>query len=339
MARPVTLFTGQWADLTFPVACKKAKEMGYDGVELPCWGDHFEVQKAVKDKKYCDSRHEILAKHGLMTFAISTHLVGQAVCDKIDERHKAILPPHVWGDGKPEDVNKRASEEMMATAHAAKNLGVKVVNGFTGSSIWHLLYSFPPVPKSMIDDGYDLFAKRWNPIFDEFKKCGIKYALEAHPTEIAFDIASAERAMAAVGSRKEFGFNYDPSHFAYQGVDYVAFIKKFGDRIYHVHMKDVWVSRLPSEVGVFGGHTNFGDPRRNWDFRSLGRGSVDFEAIIRTLNQINYQGPLSVEWEDSGMDREHGAQEACQFVKRLDFKPSALAFDAAFEKNGHDKKK
>ena len=338
MARPVTLFTGQWADLTFDVACQKAKKFGYDGVELPCWGDHFEVQKAAKDKSYCDGRHEILAKYGLKTFAISNHLAGQAVCDNIDERHKAILPPHVWGNGNPKDVNKRAADEMIATAHAAKNLGVKVVNGFTGSSIWHMLYSFPPVSAAMIDDGFVKFAAAWNPILDEFKKCGVLFGLEAHPTEIAFDIASAERAVKAVDGRAEFGFNYDPSHFVYQGVDYVKFITKFGDRIYHVHMKDAYASKTPTEAGVFGGHTNFGDPRRNWDFRSLGRGSVDFEAIIRALNQINYQGPLSVEWEDGGMDREHGAAEACAFVKRLDFKPSAIAFDAAFEKNKNKKK-
>jgi len=332
MARPVTLFTGQWADLPLATLAKKAKGFGYDGLELACWGDHFDVAQGAKDKGYCDAKHELLAKHGLKTWAISNHLVGQAVCDNIDERHKPLLPPHVWGDGKPEDVRKRAAEEMMKTARAAKNLGVKVVNGFTGSKIWHFLYSFPPVSAAQIEDGFADFAKRWNPIFDEFKSCGIKFGLEVHPTEIAFDIASAEMAVAAVKGRPEFGFNYDPSHLGYQGVDYVAFIRKFGNRIYHVHMKDVYWSSVPTEAGVFGGHTNFGDVRRFWDFRSLGRGCVKFEEIIRTLNRVGYDGPLSVEWEDSGMDREHGAAEAAAFVKKADFAPSKIAFDSAFDK-------
>ncbi|HPA16478.1 MAG TPA: sugar phosphate isomerase/epimerase family protein [Verrucomicrobiae bacterium] len=332
MARPVTLFTGQWADLPIATLAKKAKAFGYDGLELACWGDHFDVAQGAKGKAYCDAKHELLAKHGLKTWAISNHLVGQAVCDNIDERHKPLLPPHVWGDGKPEDVRKRAAEEMMKTAHAAKNLGVKVVNGFTGSKIWHFLYSFPPVSAAQIDDGFEDFAKRWNPILDEFKKCGVKFALEVHPTEIAFDVASAERAVAAVKGRPEFGFNYDPSHLGYQGVDYIAFIRKLGNRIYHVHMKDVYWSPVPTEAGVFGGHTNFGDVRRFWDFRSLGRGCVKFEEIIRTLNRVGYDGPLSVEWEDSGMDREHGAAEAAAFVKRVDFPPSKIAFDSAFDK-------
>ena len=332
MSRPLTLFTGQWADLTFSTIAAKAKSFGYDGLELACWGDHFDVRKAASSKSYCDERHEILAHHGLKTWAVSSHLVGQAVCDNIDARHQSILPPHVWGNGKPEDVRKRAAEEMIKTAQAAKNLGVKVVNGFTGSKIWHLLYSFPPVSAAMIEDGFAEFARRWNPILDEFKKCKIKFALEVHPTEIAFDIVSAQRALEAIGNRPEFGFNYDPSHLGYQGVDYVAFIRKFANRIYHVHMKDVHWSSTPTEAGVFGGHTAFGDPKRFWEFRSLGRGSVNFEAIIRALNDIRYQGPLSVEWEDGGMNREHGAAEAAAFVRRLDFAPSTVAFDAAFEK-------
>lgn len=330
MARPVTLFTGQWADLSLETLAQKAKSWGFDGLELACWGDHFEVSRALKEPGYCQSRHDLLAKYGLKVWAISNHLVGQAVCDRIDGRHKSILPPQVWGDGKPEGVQQRAAEEMKATARAAAKLGVKVVNGFTGSSIWHLLYSFPPVDAAMLEAGFKDFAQRWNPILDVFDEAGVRFGLEVHPTEIAFDVVTAERALEAVGRRPAFGFNYDPSHLGYQGVDYVAFLEKFSDRVYHAHMKDVWWSPQMKLSGVFGGHLNFGDKNRYWDFRSLGRGRIDFEEIIRTLNRIGYNGPLSIEWEDSGMDREHGAAEACAFVKKLDFKPSALAFDAAF---------
>ncbi len=334
MARPVTLFTGQWADLPFELICEKAAHFGYDGIELPCWGDHFEVSQATGPNAaaYCKSRHDGLSKHGLKTYAISNHLVGQAVLDNIDERHKAILSPQIWGDGDPKGVNQRAAEEMKQTARAAKNLGVSVVNGFTGSSIWHLLYSFPPVVPGQIDSGYKLLAERWIPILEVYKECGVKFALEVHPTEIAFDVASAKRTLDALGNHPCFGFNYDPSHLGYQGVDYVRFIYEFGDRIFHVHMKDVYWSPTPKRVGVFGGHVDFGNPERFWDFRSLGHGSINFEEIIRALNSVGYQGPLSIEWEDSGMDREHGAREACEFTKKADFKPSAIAFDAQFAK-------
>jgi sugar phosphate isomerase/epimerase len=333
MTRPVTLFTGQWADLPLETLAAKAREWGYDGLELACWGDHFDVRKALSDPGYCDGRRELLGRYGLEVFAISNHLVGQAVCDLIDERHKSILPPHVWGDGKPAGVQQRAADEMKNTARAAARLGVRVVPGFTGSSIWHLLYSFPPVSAAMIDDGYRDFAERWNPILDVFDEVGVRFALEVHPTEIAFDVSSAARALDAIGRRLSFGFNYDASHFGYQGVDYVAFIERFGDRIYHAHMKDVWWSSVPKPSGVFGGHLDFGHRERYWDFRSIGRGRIDFEEIIRALNRVHYDGPLSIEWEDIGMDREFGAREACARIKAINFQPSKVAFDAAFARD------
>lgn len=330
MSRQVTLFTGQWADLPFETVCQKAKSFGYDGLEIACWGDHFEVDKA--DEKYCQAKRKMLDKYGLKVFSISNHLVGQAVLDRIDERHKSIVPQYIWGDGDPEGVRQRASQEMIKTGEAAKRFGVSIVNGFTGSPIWYLNYSFPAVPAKMIEDGYLEFAKRWKPILDAYQKLGIKFALEVHPTEIAFDIASARKALKAIDNHPAFGFNYDPSHLGYQGVDYVGFLHAFSERIFHVHMKDVGWSESPTEAGVFGGHTEFGTRGRYWDFRSLGHGNINFEEIIRALNHIGYSGPLSVEWEDSGMDREMGAAESCAFVKRIDFSPSTLAFDAAFSK-------
>ncbi len=330
MARPITLFTGQWADLPLETLARKASEWGYDGLELACWGDHFEVDKALADDRYVRSRRDILEKHGLSVYAISNHLVGQAVCDRIDERHKSILPPRVWGDGKADGVQRRAAEEMQRTARAAAKLGVTLVPGFTGSSIWHLLYSFPPNAPGVIDAGFKDFAERWNPILDVFDEVGVRFALEVHPSGIAFDISSAERALESLGRRQGFGFNYDPSHLGYQGVDYVAFIERFGDRIYHAHMKDVWWSSVPKPSGVFGGHLDFGHRDRYWDFRSLGRGRIEFAEVVRALNRVNYQGPLSIEWEDIGMDREHGAREAYSYLRSIDFAPSNVAFDAAF---------
>lgn len=348
MPRPVTLFTGQWADLPFEVLCQKAAMFGYDGLELACWGDHFDVDQAASSDKYCKGRWEILSDHGLTSYAISMHLVGQAICDPIDERHKSILPEDVWGNGEPEGVRKRAAKKMAKSAKACrrflnnkpgrgKKAGAKgddfpaVVNGFTGSSIWHSIYAFPPTDQAYWDKGYADFAKRFGPILTAFDKEDVNFALEVHPTEIAFDIASAQRAIKAVKGHKRFGFNYDPSHLGYQGVDYVKFIYEFKDRIYHAHMKDAWWGHGDGSVGVFGGHTTFADPRRYWDFRSLGHGDVNFEEIIVGLNDIGYKGPLSVEWEDSRMDREHGAAEACDFTRAVDFPTSDLDFDAQFD--------
>lgn len=328
MARKVTLFTGQWADLPLAELAPKAKRFGFDGLELACWGDHLDVDRAAVDQAYCDGRRALLAEHGLGCWAISHHLAGQLVCDPNDERSDAFAPEAVHGD--PEAKRAWAVETMENTARAARNLGLKVVCGFTGSPIWHLLYSFPPVAEETIEDGYRRFAELWDPILDVFDECGVRFALEVHPTEIAFDIVTAHRALDAVGRREAFGFNFDPSHLQWQGIEPTRFIAEFPERIYHVHMKDAAVT-LDGRTGLLASHLPFGSADRGWDFRSVGRGDVDFEAIIRALNRIGYGGPLSVEWEDSGMDREHGARESCEYVRDIDFEPSAVAFDAAFE--------
>ena len=328
MARPVTLFTGQWADLPLETLCQKAQKWGYDGLELACWGDHFEVDKALAEPDYCERKRALLDKYNLKCFAISSHLAGQLVCDVLDGRHKMFAPPDTHDDyGK---MRAWAIEAVKDAARAAQKFGIKVVNGFTGSSIWQYIYSFPPVSAAMLKAGFDDFAEKWNPILDVFGECGIRFGLEVHPTEIAFDAVTAARALDAVGRRPEFGFNFDPSHLQWQGCNPAMFIREFPDRIYHVHMKDCAV-RFTGRGSILGSHVDFGTPGRAWDFRSLGHGDVDFEEIIRALNEIGYQGPLSVEWEDSGMDREHGASESAAFVKNVDFKPSERAFDAAFD--------
>ena len=327
MPRPVTLFTGQWADMPLAEVAEKASEWGFDGLELACWGDHFDPAQGAKSVEYCNEKKALLEQYGLRCWAISNHLAGQLVLDNLDERHEMFAPDELAG--KPEQMRQWAIEAMKDSARAAKNMGIEVVNGFTGSSIWHLIYSFPPVSAEQIEGGFKLLAERWNPILDVFAECGVKFALEVHPTEIAFDTITAKRALEALDGREEFGFNFDPSHLHWQGVEPAAFIDEFPERIYHVHIKDAAVT-LDGKSGILSSHLDFGAAGRGWDFRSPGRGEVAFEDIIRALNRCGYTGPLSVEWEDSGMEREHGAQEACEFVRSLDFAPSSLAFDAAF---------
>ena len=331
MGRPVTLFTGQWADLPLETLAQKVSSWGFDGLELACWGDHFDVEKALSDDGYVKSRWDILNKYNLKCFAISNHLVGQCVCDPIDTRHSRILPPRLWGDGDPEGVRQRAAEEMKNTAKAAKLFGVNVVNGFTGSDVWAKLYFFPPTSQADIDEGYQDFANRWTPILDVFQANGIKFGLEVHPTEIAYDIITMHRALKAVNHHPAFGINFDPSHLIHQFVDPAQFIDEFPDRIFHAHVKDSRI-QLTGRNSILSSHLDFGDYRRGWDFVSPGHGDVKWDPIIRRLNRIGYQGPLSIEWEDSGMDREFGAQEALRVVRNADYAPSNVAFDAAFAK-------
>ena len=328
MARPVTLFSGQWADLSFDVLCQKIKSFGYDGVEIACWGDHLDPKKGAEDLSYIENRKAILSKHNLKCWAISGHLPGQCVGDLWDSRLDGFAPKEY--SGKPEKIREWAIQEMKYIAKTAKNMGVSVVTGFLGSPIWKYWYSFPQTTEAMIDRAFKEIVELWSPIFDEYDRNGIKFALEVHPTEIAFDYYTAERLLQEFNFRPTLGFNFDPSHLIWQGVYPHIFIRDFKDRIYHVHMKDAAVT-LDGKAGILGSHLTFGNTRRGWNFRSLGHGHVDFENIIRELNSIHYQGPLSVEWEDSGMEREFGAKEACEFVRRINFSPSDFAFDNALK--------
>lgn len=326
MNRPITIFTGQWADLPFEKVCKLMSEIGYDGLEIACWGDHMDVKRAAKDMSYVEEKKAILEKYNLKCWALGSHLAGQCVGDLYDKRLDNFVPDKVKSN--PEKIREWAIEEMKYTARAAKNMGCSVVTGFTGSPIWKFFYSFPQTPEKMIEEAYHEIVKLWTPIFDEFDHNEIKFALEVHPTEIAYDYYTTKRLLETFDYRPTLGINFDPSHLIWQGITPHLFIRDFSERIYHIHMKDVAI-RLDGKAGILGSHLTPGDTRRGWNFRSLGHGDVNFEDIIRELNNINYNGPLSVEWEDSGMNRIYCAKEALEFVRKIDFKPNETSFDEA----------
>jgi sugar phosphate isomerase/epimerase len=322
MPRPLLLFTHNWTDLSLEDLAGKASEWGYVGFELACWGDHLEVQRAVSEADYCPAKLDLLARYDLQVPVLSNHRVGQAVCDAIGPRHQAILPDYVWGDGKPEGVRQRAIEEMMATFRVAEKLGATVVSGFTGSGLWASVLGYPGPTTETVAEGFKEFARLWNPILDVARECGVRFAFEVHPGQIAFDYYSAEMALDALHGRAEFGFTFDPSHFHWQGIDPAEFVRRFGERIYHVHIKDA-VLTLDGRAGVLNSYLPYGDARRGWHFRAPGRGGIDWEGVIRALNAAGYTGALSVEFNDREMDRDYGAEEAAKFVRRLDFEPAA----------------
>jgi sugar phosphate isomerase/epimerase len=330
MSRLVTLFTGQWADMPFEQVCRHAAEWGFDGLEIACSGDHLDVWAAAEDDAYLAAKKATLDRYGLQVYAISNHLTGQCVCDDpIDTRHQGILSARTWGDGNPEGVRQRAAEELKLTAVAAARLGAKVVTGFTGSKIWKYIAMFPPASPDMIADGYTDFATRFTPIMDVYEEQGIKFALEVHPSEIAYDYWTTKATLEAIGNREVFGLNFDPSHMNWQQLDPTGFLIDYADRIYHVHCKDS-KRRFNGRNSPLASHLAWGDPRRGWDFVSAGRGDIDWEAIFRTINTINYNGPISVEWEDAAMNRLEGAPQALTFVHNHLHTPPTAAFDTAF---------
>ena len=327
MVRPVTLVSGQYGDIPLENLCALVADIGYDGIEAACWA-HVDVERVMTEDGYAESFLGTLAAHGLRLWAISSHLVGQCVGAQWDPRLDTFAPTALAG--RPEEIRQWAVERMGTVARAARRLGIDVVTGFLGSPIWPYWYSFPPTTPEMVDAGFREIKELWSPIFDVFDDEGVRFAFEVHPTEIAFDYYSTERLLQTFEHRPTLGLNLDPSHLVWQGVDPVLFVRRFRDRIYHVHMKDVKVRR-DGLSGVLASHLEFGDTRRGWDFVSLGHGDVDIEGIVRELDAIGYTGPLSVEWEDSAIDRVHGATEAFSVIQRLNRPRSEVRFDAALK--------
>ncbi len=330
MGRLVTLCTCQWADLDMETLCQKASAMGYEGLELACWGNNLDAKRAAEDDAYVAEIKALLEKYNLKCEALATHIIGQCVGDYNDPRLNNFAPAE-FAD-KPDEIRAWGIQTMKYAAVAAKKLGVHIITGFTGSPIWKYLYSFPQTTEEMVEAGFQEIYDLWCPILDVFKENDVKFAHEVHPGEIAFDYYSTKRLLEKFADRPEFGLNFDPSHLLWQGITPHLFLNDFMamGRVYHVHMKDAAVT-LDGRSGLLCSHIDFGDLRRGWNFRSLGHGDVDFENIIRVLNQYDYQGPLSVEWEDSGMERESGATEAAAFVKKVDFAPSNVKFDDAIK--------
>ena len=288
MARPVTLFTGQWADLPLDDLAAKASHWGFDGLELACWGDHFEVERAVADSGYAKAKREQLG--GLGCWALGAHLVGQAVSDPIDARHQGILPPEVWGDGDPAGVQARAAERMKDTARAAAAFGVTQVNGFTGSPIWHMLYSFPPNDFAEIERGYERVAEQWGPILDVFDAEGVKFGLEVHPTEIAYDFVTTRKTLAAIGPARGIRDQLRPV-----ATSSPSCSTRSGSSRSSPTGSTTCTSRtrrcaLDGRRSILASHLNFGEGERGWDFVSPGHGDVEFEELFRALEPHRLRG-------------------------------------------------
>ena len=323
MARPVTIFTGQWADLPLEEMCQTASRMGYEGLEIASWGQ-INLEQAAKDMDYVKNLKDTLHKYHLDCWAISAHLPGQCVCDAVeyayDPRLDGFAPAELAG--KPEAIQKWAIQEMKYAAHAAKNMGVDVVTCFMGSPIWKMWYSFPQTSEAQIEQAYQTVKELWTPIFDEFDACGIKLALEVHPTEIAYDYWSTKRLLETIDYRPTLGINFDPSHLIWQGMDPCACIRELGkeNAIFHFHAKDTGIDTWNTALNGVLDTTHYGEElERSWIFRTVGYGHGEdyWKNIISQLRMSGYDYVVSIEHEDGLMSGREGLEKAISFLKNV----------------------
>jgi sugar phosphate isomerase/epimerase len=288
--------------------------LGYQMVELAAWkgSPHFDLDACLTDHSYGVKLKEMLARYGLEISGLSNHVAGHLVLSAADPTTDA------WAStSDPAEKVRYGMQEMKKSAQAAAELGVPVVNGFVGSPVWDSWYIWPPEHEALYERGWDVFAQRWGNILDTFQEYGIKFALEVHPRQIAYNIETAQRAIDVLGGRKEFGFNFDPSHLVWQMIDPVIFIKRFGDRIYHMHAKDSELQ--PDEVARSGVIPTGGwmRPDRGFRFRVPGWGDVNWRRVITALATVGYDYVMSYEHEDPVMSREDGCEKAIEHLRPL----------------------
>jgi sugar phosphate isomerase/epimerase len=287
--------------------------LGYEAVELTTWAGsgHFDLDQASKDPQYGRNLVKMLGSRGLTVSALSDHLSAQQV-----------LPPNdaSFDDWSPHTDKQQqyeyGREHLLRTARIASELEIPVVNGFFGSTVWGSWYTWPPKHLEIYNQGWDLFVERWNPILDEFKKLGVKFAHETHPTEIAYNITTAQIAVDKL-NREDVYFNFDPSHFIWQQIDPVIFVKTFGKRIVHVHAKDFEVQEDEIRRDGVLSTGSWRNPRRAARYRVVGWGQVPWRRVITALLEVGYDYVLSYEHEDPVMSERDGAEKAIDYLRPL----------------------
>jgi sugar phosphate isomerase/epimerase len=308
------VFTVLYNEKPLEEVAKYISGLGYETVELAAWraSSHLDIDQVLADSGYRTNLLSMLKGYNLEISAISNHLDGQMILGPLDWTTDAWAPIK-----DPAEKVKWAIQRMKDTARAAAALGVPVVVGFTGSQVWGHWYSFPEENIKAYEQAWQVFAERWHPILDVFKAEGVKFALEVHPTEIAYNIETAGDCLKAIDFRPEFGFNYDPSHFVWQMIDPVIFIKKFGDRLYHAHAKDSELQE--DEIARSGVIPNgpWARPDRGFRFRVPGWGNTNWRRIMTALLSVGYDYVLSYEHEDPVMSREDGCEKNIEFLRPL----------------------
>ncbi len=302
-----------------------AASLGYKGVQIPTFVPAlFDLDRAAGSQDYCDEVLGTCREAGVEVTELSTHLQGQlvAVNPAYDAAFDAFAPTRLHGD--PKGRQEWAVDQVTKAAEASRRMGLTRHVGFTGALAWPFLYPWPQRPAGLIEEAFAELGRRWTPILDAFAEAGVSYGYEIHPGEDVFDGATFEMFLDAVGGHVAACINYDPSHFLLQGLDYLAFIDIYHERISSFHVKDAEFNP-DGRQGVYSGYQPW--MTRAGRFRSLGDGQVDFAGVFSKLTQYGYDGWAVLEWEDVLKSPEQGAREGAPFIEAHLIERAAKAFD------------
>ena len=300
-----------------------ASGLGYKGIQIPSWDSRcIDLEKAAESKTYCDEYLGLLKGFGLEAVDLGSYLQGQVLAfhPAYSEGFSAFHPPNLKGD----EVTRWAEDQLKKSVYAAKNLGIKNIAVMSGGFMWHMFYPWPQRADGIVDEAFTELAKRWKPILDVAGDNGITFGYELHPGSDLYDGATFEMFLDKVDDHTAACITYDPSHFLLQQLDYLQFIRLYGERIKAVHVKDAEF-RPDGRVGVYGGYQSW--TGRAGRFRSLGDGQVDFKRMFTLLIEAGYEGWAILEWECCIKSSEQGAREGAPFIENLLIDQTEVAFD------------
>lgn len=331
MPRHVGLSSRLWKDRDLDVWIQKAAEWGYQTIELSCQGEHLAVQKALSEQEANDSQRilGLLEKHELRLVSLCNPILGEVIGSNAGQQQQTDLPDYIWGEGDPQRVRERATEELIATARVAQSLGVQFVVTHSGSPFSSSNTCSQPLTREQQEAIWQDWASRWVTVLNAYQNLNIRLAFEIAPGQAAFDYFSTEAALKALGHHPTVGLALNPGHLHWQGVDPVEWSLTFAEHLLIVYLHDVAI-HLNGRSGLLCGHYPMGDARRGWSVRAPGHGGVDWMALNRVLYRVGFDGPMLVKAEDADMDRDFVAQETVSFVRRIDFEPLNHAYVHSF---------
>lgn len=324
------LFLAQFADdkppfNTLPSICKWVKECGYEAVQLPMWESRFiDLQKCAESDTYAQELKGIAEEAGLVICDTASHIIGQlcAVHPAYDSAMDRLCPPQVRGNRKARQ--EWAINQMMLCAQAARRLGTTAHATFSGALAWPFCYPFPQRDPALIDEAFAELARIWTPIFNAFDDNGIDVCFELHPMEDLFDGVTFEMLLERVNNHPRCNIIYDASHFILQGLDYLAFIEIYHERIKMFHVKDAEFNPTGRQ-GVYSGFQPF--VKRAARFRSLGAGQGDWGRVFSLFAEYGFDGWAVYEWECALEHPEAAAPAGAHFIREHIIRVTDKAFD------------
>lgn len=269
-----------------------AAETGFECVEVMCW------PPGKADRRYAGITHIDVTT--LDAARVKT-IRDLTAAKKVEISALGYYPNVLTPDAAEAEATRRHLEQVI---RAAPKLGLDRVNTFVGRD-W----------KRSVDDNWPQFLELWTPLIRLAEELGVRVGIENCPMSFSADewpggknLATTpaiwRRMFAAIPS-PNFGLNFDPSHFVWQQMDYLAPLAEFAERLFHVHAKDVRVDRRKlNEVGIMATPLEYHSPKLP------GLGDVAWGPFFAVLGEIGYRGPVCIEVEDRSYEHSLEARKA-----------------------------